>query len=164
MSEDQEVTGNTENKKVGVLLFIGIPTVFVIIGIITLIFTFTDTFNSGSNTSGNSETQNAIEYAKTFNFRADIHTDVSVLKVVISADTSPGPENLFLDLLNKADKKLFYQVRLFNSGNNVYRGTLPGDIEYGEWAISLYPENKIPVWRIDDESIFPNNIVSIAAK
>ena len=162
MIENQEIIENSSSKKLWLWVFITIPSLFIIAGIATLIITFSGSFNNGDN-SGKTEDQKSIKFAKTFNFRADIHIDVSVLKVIVSADTSPGPENLFMDLQNKSDSSLFHQVRLFNSGNNIYRGTLP-DVLYGEWKISLYPENQQPTWRINDESIFPNNIVSIAAK
>lgn len=148
-----------ENSKFWLAVFIAVPVLFVIAGVLAL----TTSFKNGSAGTDNPANQGNIEYAKTFDFRADINIDGSVLNVTISANTPAGPENLIMELQNKSKQELFHQVRLINAGNNLYRGTLP-EVEYGVWKISLYPDSSLPIWRIDNMSVFPNNIVSIAAR
>jgi len=156
MSGNHEILKETEGSRTGLWLLVVIASLLLIAGAATFI-----TFgNSLLNESGKS---NAVAYAENFNFGADIYVDISVAKVVLSADVSPGQENLYMELESKSNTSLKHQVRLFNSGNNTYRGTLP-EIEYGEWLVSLYPESKKPAWRINDVAVFPNHIVTISAR
>lgn len=149
-----------EHSKFWLSVFFAVPILFVITGAIAL----STNFHNGTAGSDNPSNQEATEYAKTFDFRADLEVDGSLLTVKVSANTPIGQENLNLELQHKNRQELSYSLRLINAGNNIFRGVLPPEIEYGEWLINLYPDNRTPLWRIRDTSAFPNNIVSIAAR